>query len=188
MDFPTRCLYIPALRGPGLYLGRSFCPTPEFSTETSFDEPRRRGRERHHRGRPTPASLSPRNGGRLFSRRRSVPSSPTPRHFIQAWRSSAGPPRLKRPRSRNHPRARRRTACIRTRVIRSARHRPTLPWTRSSPTTTESLPSYTEQRSEPLTMKVRASVKKICEKCKVIRRRGVVRVICENPKHKQRQG
>ena len=31
-------------------------------------------------------------------------------------------------------------------------------------------------------------VKKICEKCKVIRRRGVVRVICENPKHKQRQG
>jgi large subunit ribosomal protein L36 len=37
-------------------------------------------------------------------------------------------------------------------------------------------------------MKVRASVKKICDKCKVIRRRGVVRVICENPKHKQRQG
>ncbi|MAX17363.1 MAG: 50S ribosomal protein L36 [Nitrospina sp.] len=37
-------------------------------------------------------------------------------------------------------------------------------------------------------MKVRASVKQICMKCKVIRRRGVVRVICENPKHKQRQG
>ncbi len=37
-------------------------------------------------------------------------------------------------------------------------------------------------------MKVRASVKRICEKCKVIRRSGVVRVICENPKHKQRQG
>ncbi len=37
-------------------------------------------------------------------------------------------------------------------------------------------------------MKVRASVKKICDKCKVIHRRGVVRVICENPKHKQRQG
>jgi len=37
-------------------------------------------------------------------------------------------------------------------------------------------------------MKVRPSVKKICEKCKVIRRNGVVRVICENPKHKQRQG
>jgi large subunit ribosomal protein L36 len=37
-------------------------------------------------------------------------------------------------------------------------------------------------------MKVRASVKKICDKCKVIHRRGVVRVICENQKHKQRQG
>ena len=37
-------------------------------------------------------------------------------------------------------------------------------------------------------MKVRASVKPICSKCKVIRRRGVVRVICDNPKHKQRQG
>jgi large subunit ribosomal protein L36 len=37
-------------------------------------------------------------------------------------------------------------------------------------------------------MKVRASVKKICVKCKVITRKGVVRVICENAKHKQRQG
>jgi large subunit ribosomal protein L36 len=37
-------------------------------------------------------------------------------------------------------------------------------------------------------MKVRASVKPICDKCKVIHRRGVVRVICENAKHKQRQG
>ena len=37
-------------------------------------------------------------------------------------------------------------------------------------------------------MKVRASVKKICTKCKIIRRKGVVRIICENPKHKQRQG
>ncbi len=37
-------------------------------------------------------------------------------------------------------------------------------------------------------MKVRASVKKMCMKCKIIRRRGVVRVICTNPKHKQRQG
>ncbi|HXE75948.1 MAG TPA: 50S ribosomal protein L36 [Candidatus Xenobia bacterium] len=37
-------------------------------------------------------------------------------------------------------------------------------------------------------MKVRASVKKICAKCKIIRRRGQVRVICANPKHKQRQG
>jgi large subunit ribosomal protein L36 len=37
-------------------------------------------------------------------------------------------------------------------------------------------------------MKVRSSVRKMCEKCRVIKRRGVVRVICENPKHKQRQG
>ena len=37
-------------------------------------------------------------------------------------------------------------------------------------------------------MKVRASVRRMCSKCKVIRRKGVVRVICENPKHKQRQG
>ncbi len=37
-------------------------------------------------------------------------------------------------------------------------------------------------------MKVRASVKPICEKCKVIRRGGNVLVICSNPRHKQRQG
>ena len=37
-------------------------------------------------------------------------------------------------------------------------------------------------------MKVRASVKKVCENCKVIRRKGTVRVICKaNPRHKQRQ-
>lgn len=38
------------------------------------------------------------------------------------------------------------------------------------------------------TMKVRPSVKKMCDKCKVVMRKGVVRIICENPKHKQRQG
>jgi large subunit ribosomal protein L36 len=37
-------------------------------------------------------------------------------------------------------------------------------------------------------MKVSASVVRRCEKCKVIRRKGVIRVICSNPKHKQRQG
>jgi len=37
-------------------------------------------------------------------------------------------------------------------------------------------------------MKVRASVKKMCDNCKIIHRKGVVRVICTNPKHKQRQG
>ena len=44
------------------------------------------------------------------------------------------------------------------------------------------------RKKKGITMKVRASVKKICDKCKVIHRRGVVRVICENAKHKQRQG
>ena len=37
-------------------------------------------------------------------------------------------------------------------------------------------------------VKVRASVKKICDKCKIVKRKRVIRVICENPKHKQRQG
>ncbi|MBL7150566.1 50S ribosomal protein L36 [Candidatus Microgenomates bacterium] len=37
-------------------------------------------------------------------------------------------------------------------------------------------------------MKVKSSVKKICPKCKIVRRRGRVYVICSNPKHKQRQG
>jgi large subunit ribosomal protein L36 len=36
-------------------------------------------------------------------------------------------------------------------------------------------------------MKVRVSVKPMCANCKIIRRRGVVRIICINPKHKQRQ-
>ena len=34
-------------------------------------------------------------------------------------------------------------------------------------------------------MKVRSSVKPICEKCKVIKRKGRIMIICENPKHKQ---
>lgn len=37
-------------------------------------------------------------------------------------------------------------------------------------------------------MKVRPSVKPMCEKCKVIKRHGKVMIICENPKHKQTQG
>ncbi|MFA6321977.1 MAG: 50S ribosomal protein L36 [Candidatus Buchananbacteria bacterium] len=37
-------------------------------------------------------------------------------------------------------------------------------------------------------MKVRASVKKICKDCKVIRRNKRVRIVCKNPRHKQRQG
>ena len=38
-----------------------------------------------------------------------------------------------------------------------------------------------------IVMKVRTSVKRMCEKCRVIKRRGILRVICDNPKHKQRQ-
>nr|YP_009058331.1 ribosomal protein L36 [Orobanche crenata]CDH98395.1 ribosomal protein L36 [Orobanche crenata] len=37
-------------------------------------------------------------------------------------------------------------------------------------------------------MKIRASIRKICEKCRLIRRQGRIIVICSNPKHKQRQG
>ena len=37
-------------------------------------------------------------------------------------------------------------------------------------------------------MKVRPSVKKMCDKCKIIRRHGKILVIGEKPRHKQRQG
>ncbi|MAV26461.1 MAG: 50S ribosomal protein L36 [Gammaproteobacteria bacterium] len=37
-------------------------------------------------------------------------------------------------------------------------------------------------------MKVRASVKRMCRDCRIIRRKGSVRVICKEPRHKQRQG
>ena len=37
-------------------------------------------------------------------------------------------------------------------------------------------------------MRVQASVTKICRKCKIVRRKGVVRVICSEASHKQRQG
>lgn len=37
-------------------------------------------------------------------------------------------------------------------------------------------------------MKVRASVKKICRNCKIIKRGRTIRVICKEAKHKQKQG
>ncbi|MCI5130272.1 MAG: 50S ribosomal protein L36 [Candidatus Electrothrix sp. EH2] len=37
-------------------------------------------------------------------------------------------------------------------------------------------------------MKVRSSVRKMCSDCKILKRKGVVRVHCKNSKHKQRQG
>ena len=47
---------------------------------------------------------------------------------------------------------------------------------------------YRKYRKGKIKMKTRSSVKPMCDKCKVIRRKGRVAVICENPKHKQRQG
>jgi large subunit ribosomal protein L36 len=37
-------------------------------------------------------------------------------------------------------------------------------------------------------MKVQASVKKVCRNCKIVKRNGVLRVICKEARHKQRQG
>ncbi|MBA2711722.1 MAG: 50S ribosomal protein L36 [Tatlockia sp.] len=37
-------------------------------------------------------------------------------------------------------------------------------------------------------MKVRASVKRLCRNCKIIKRNGVIRVICKDARHKQKQG
>ena len=51
------------------------------------------------------------------------------------------------------------------------------------------LQNYAKRRLKGLSMKVRASVKRICRNCKIIKRKGVVRVICSaEPRHKQRQG
>jgi large subunit ribosomal protein L36 len=37
-------------------------------------------------------------------------------------------------------------------------------------------------------MKVGASVKKVCRKCKIVKRNRIVRVICKEKRHKQKQG
>src|SRR4051812_3169681 len=59
----------------------------------------------------------------------------------------------------------------------------------ASPSTTHRLvfPTFTGSMPEA-DMKVRSSVRRMCDKCKLIRRKGVVRVICADPRHKQRQG
>ncbi|HAS80489.1 TPA: 50S ribosomal protein L36 [Candidatus Nomurabacteria bacterium] len=36
-------------------------------------------------------------------------------------------------------------------------------------------------------MRIRSTVKKICSKCKMVKRQRHLRVICSNPKHKQKQ-
>jgi large subunit ribosomal protein L36 len=57
------------------------------------------------------------------------------------------------------------------------------PASHDSPFTIHDLPIF-----EDIDMKVLASVKRICRNCKIVRRKGVVRVICKDPRHKQRQG
>jgi large subunit ribosomal protein L36 len=49
-------------------------------------------------------------------------------------------------------------------------------------------PSFAVAWWPVLAMKVRASVKPMCDRCRVIKRHGKVLVICTNPRHKQRQG
>ena len=54
--------------------------------------------------------------------------------------------------------------------------------------TKKKLSNRTNPKKESANMKVLASVKRICRNCKIIKRKGVVRVICVEPRHKQRQG
>src|SRR5205823_5088771 len=54
-------------------------------------------------------------------------------------------------------------------------------------TTAEPAPRFSSRRIECF-MKVRPSVKRLCVACKIVKRKNVVRVICTNPRHKQRQG
>jgi len=37
-------------------------------------------------------------------------------------------------------------------------------------------------------MRVSPSIRKRCAKCKIVKRGGILFIICDNPKHKQRQG
>src|SRR5581483_7526993 len=66
------------------------------------------------------------------------------------------------------------------------------PWADCLPVQVTERPSMTgpltERTSRRTTVKVKPSVKKICSKCRVIRRNGRVMVICSDPRHKQRQG
>lgn len=49
-------------------------------------------------------------------------------------------------------------------------------------------PNQNGTRESEVKMKVNVRIKRMCRKCKIIKRKGVVRVICEDPRHKQRQG
>jgi large subunit ribosomal protein L36 len=58
---------------------------------------------------------------------------------------------------------------------------------RADPQRSGSLVASVEGQST--VMKVRSSVKRICENCKIVRRKGRIYVICSaNQRHKQRQG
>ncbi|GAB2505617.1 hypothetical protein GCM10027063_51060 [Promicromonospora xylanilytica] len=64
----------------------------------------------------------------------------------------------------------------------------TSPHDRPPTTLLRAAPGDRTHVAEENPMKVKPSVKKICDKCKVIRRHGRVMVICDNLRHKQRQG
>jgi large subunit ribosomal protein L36 len=52
----------------------------------------------------------------------------------------------------------------------------------------ETVRRNTFERGSEEPMKVRPSVKPMCERCRVVKRHGRTIVICSNPRHKQRQG
>lgn len=43
-------------------------------------------------------------------------------------------------------------------------------------------------RTKDEDMKVRPSIRKMCENCRFVKRKRKIVIICSNPKHKQRQG
>jgi large subunit ribosomal protein L36 len=47
---------------------------------------------------------------------------------------------------------------------------------------------WTLKKEKDRDMKVRPSIKRRCENCKIVRRNGRLRVICTDPRHKMRQG
>jgi large subunit ribosomal protein L36 len=56
------------------------------------------------------------------------------------------------------------------------------------PVYSHAFPEAGQEAVSESVMKVRASIKRICENCKIVRRQGTVYVVCSNPRHKQRQG
>ena len=36
-------------------------------------------------------------------------------------------------------------------------------------------------------MRIKVAIKKICAKCQLVKRKGKLYIICDNPKHKQKQ-